>query len=200
MPTPTPNHLPRKLHPCTWMKEDEEFFHLGTDEPFLVLYTLANRKSLEDFHGEFSTGFVKRPAFKKPNEWVNIMHQTAGYACHSYYIHAKFLKPKNYIKEDLYNELLEKYNDSCISRIPRLKTAWEYETLLNKYDLTANESYQYLEEGFYPIDIECLKKVTNEKFPKDLQDLIKKSKEKQKLWSFLNYVHFGIAILGPNCD
>lgn len=189
-----------KLQPCTWLK-DEKFFYVDYDfvNPHLVLYSDALRGNvLDDPHGEASR-LEKPPKFKEPKKWASIMHQTAGYACHSYYIHARFLEPKRVLQE-LFKELLVKYNDSCVCRIPNLKSANEYETILNKYKLTANNSYQYLEEGFYPIDIECLKTVTNEKLPKNLQELVVEPKKKEKLWSIFNYVDFKLAILGPNCD
>lgn len=195
----TQPHIPRKLNQCTWIKEKDKFFFFDSEQPFLVLYAMANKSYRTDLHGE-SESFQKMPAFVNPENWVSLMHQTAGYACHSYYIHAMFLAPTKKIREGLYQDILEKYNDSCIGRIARLKTAVEYEKLLNKYDLSANESYEYLEEGFYPIDIDCIKKVTKDKIPNNLQELIQKPKKKEKLWSFLNYVHFGLAILGPNCD
>jgi hypothetical protein len=192
------DHLPRTLHPCTWMKNNK-FSYFNSERPYLVLYTMAHKNWRADLHGE-NGDFESMPNFKDKKNWVSIMHQTAGYACHSYYLHAQFIPPKLNIKEGLYYELLEKYNDSCISRTPPLKTAVEYENLLKKYNLTSNDSYHYLEEGFYPIDIDCLKKVTNQKFPEDLQNLIVKPREKKKLWSLLDYAQFGLAILGPNCD
>jgi hypothetical protein len=196
----TKQGFPAELRPCSWLK-GENFFYIDAETPHLVLYTMANRaNALDDPHGEASM-FSKMPNFIDPDPWVSIMHQTAGYACHSYYLHARFLKPKDFM-HDLYRKLLAKFNDSCISRVPPLKTAVEYEKILNEHNLTANNSYEYLEEGFYPLDIECLKAVINEKFPKNLQDLVAKPKTKSKkaLWSFLNYVPFNLAILGPNCD
>lgn len=181
------------------MKEKDPFFHFDSNDAFLVLYTMAHKSYLEDPHGERG-GLEKIPNFTNPKEWVSIMHQTAGYACHSYYLHARFLKPKRSIQEALFPELLKKYNDSCISRVPTLETAVGYQEILKKHGLSANRSYEFLEEGFYPIDIDYLKRVTSEKLPSDLQELVKKPKKKEKLWSFLNYVHFGLAILGPNCD
>jgi hypothetical protein len=192
-------HIPRKLIPCTWIKDKTKYFHFDSYEPYLVLYTMAHRNYLEDPHGETGS-LTPIPNFQEPKEWVSLMHQTAGYACHSYYIHAKFLKPKTNIKEQLYPELLEKYNDSCIARVAALKTVNEYESILNKYKLSANRSYEFLEEGFYPIDIDCLNNATSERLPKNLQLLVKVKKNDKKLWSMLNYVHFGLAILGPNCD
>lgn len=192
-------HKPKRLSQCSWMKEEDKFFFFDSETPYLVLYAMAYQTPLTDVHGE-DRNFEKMPNFVEPKDWVSIMHQTAGYACHSYYLHTRFLKPKEVIKEELYQELLDNYNDSCISRIPRLKTAVEYESLLSKYNLSANESYEYLEEGFYPIDIDYLNKVTDETFPEDLQELVKKDQKEEKLWSFLNRVHFGLAILGPNCD
>lgn len=213
---------------CNWMDSKEKFHYLNTEYPYLVLYTHASPHAQEDPHGELYALKGGRPDFKDPEKWFNIMHQTAGYACHHYYIYAKFLEPKKEIQPLLF-ELLKKYNDSCISRNPSLSVAIEYENLLKKYNLSANYDYTYLEEGFYPIDLDFLSKVTSEKLPKDLQALVKPIEEEEdltlttkvkgksktpktpktpkatkkarkKLWSFLNRVNFNLAVLGPNCD
>jgi hypothetical protein len=195
-----------KMSPCTWIDSKEKFYYLQSEHPYLALYVHANPYPQNDPHSEYFTFRGGRPKFKDPASWHNIMHQTAGYACHHYYIYAKFLKPRKEI-EPLLFELLKKYNDSCISRNTSLSTAVEYQRLLKKYDLDCNVDYIYLEEGFYPIDIDCLEKATSEKFPKDLQKLIaepkssaKKGKTSKPTWSFLNTVNFYLAVLGPNCD
>jgi hypothetical protein len=190
------------------MDSKEEFYYLNTEYPYLVVYAHANPYPQDDPHCEFYTLRGGKPNFKDPKKWFNIMHQTAGYACHHYYIYARFLEPKKEIQPLLF-ELLKKYNDSCISRNPSLSVAIEYQKLLKKYKLDANYDYSFLEEGFYPIDIDCIDKVTSEKLPKDLQTLIKpiekekiskKTKDPSKAWSFLNRVNFYLAVLGPNCD
>jgi len=195
-----------EMKPCSWMENQaysvkEKFYYITSEHPYLVLYAHANPYPKDDPHSEYYTFRGGKPKFKNPKDWYNIMHQTAGYACHHYYIYAKFLKPKKAIQPLLF-ELLEKYNDSCISRNPSLETAIGYQKLLKKYKLDCNYDYSYLEEGFYPIDIDYIDKVTSEKLPKDLQDLVQSpSKEKGKpVWSFLHRVNFYLAVLGPNCD
>jgi hypothetical protein len=190
-----------KMSPCSWMESKEKFYYLNDEKPYLVLYTNANPYPLQDEHNEYYLRTDSRPKFKEEKKWHNIMHQTAGYACHHYYIYARFLTPRKEILP-LLDELLEDYNDSCINRMPDLKTATKYEKLLKKYGLSANFDYKFLEEGFYPIDIDFLDKVTTEKFPKDLQNLVvmpEKGKKKPS-WNFLNYINFYLAVLGPNCD
>jgi thiol-disulfide isomerase/thioredoxin len=192
------------MSPCTWMTSKEKFFYINSESPYLVLYTHANPYPQDDPHNEFYTFRGGKPNFVTPNQWYNIMHQTAGYACHHYYIYAKFLKPRKEM-EPLLFQLLKKYNDSCIARNPNLETAKEYQNILKKYGLDANYDYTYLEEGFYPIDIDYIEKVTSERLPKDLQKLIKTPEKKQNKkdrqnWSFLHQVNFYLAVLGPNCD
>lgn len=184
-----PSYMP-KLLPCTWMEEsgrgEKDFFYFNDQKAYLALVS-----KIRDYGSA--------PVWTNPDQWVKISHQTAGYACNEHQVYAHFLKPKDQVKP-LLDLILELYNDSCISSPPTLDVAQGYESLINKFGLTANFNYQDLEEGYYPIDIECLSKVTNEKFPKDLKSLTVAPKKGEKSWSFLNWRHYSIAILGPNCD
>lgn len=205
------------LHSCGWINTEgkepskPKFFFIDTDTAYLVLYTFANVPPDDEYPPQKKWGGT--PKFKESEKWVNIAHQTAGYSCHHYYLHAQFLKPKKEILP-LLRELPEIYNDSCISRLCSLETATKYNDLLKKYHLGANEGYIHLEEGFYPIDIQYLNAVTDDKFPENLGDVIEKPKkeksrktprEKQSVFEQIRDFHlthrdFGLAILGPNCD
>lgn len=178
----------------TVKKPDRRFYHLRDDsKAYLVLYIPI----ISD--GEGGVWENKRETrFREPGKWHYIFHQTAGFACHSHYLHARFLSPTPKV-EKLMEELLKEYNDSCISG-PRLSEAAKYNEILQKFGLSAEGVAFDLEEGFYPVDIECLSKVTREKFPKDLQNLIIPSKSKKLFSRFLDRRNFQLAILGPNCD
>jgi hypothetical protein len=185
------------LHLATWMKEEVRYI---SDQDFhLVLYVAADLPG--DTHP--SGPFRDAPRFKNPSQWKFLFHQTAGYACHHRYLHAKFLRPKPAINK-LGKALLAKYNDSLLTQPVSLSTAVEYNSLLETFGVNADRSYTRLEEGFYPIDIECLPKVTTEKFSKDLRKELIKSLPKYKKRSVMdvlaNWVDFELAILGPNCD
>lgn len=179
----TPTHQP-KLERCSWIKGKKMFYIQDGCTPSLILYPLSLSK------GE---------KFSDPTKWVPLFHQTAGYACHHLYFHALFLKPKKNILP-LMDELELNWEESCVYAPPSLKTANKYQKLLETYGLSANHTYSELQEGFYPIDIGFLPKVTASVYPKRLEELIQKPKRKKP--SFLDKLphHWGLAILGQNCD
>lgn len=184
------------LHLASWLKGDIRYI---SDQSFhLVLYAPADHPQTHP-----SEPIIPQPKFKAPSKWKLIFHQTAGFACNHRYLHARFLQPRPSLAK-LGKVLLEKYNDSLISQPVELSTANEYNNLLASFGLTANRSYTNLEEGFYPIDIECLPKVTSEKFSKNLRKQllrpIPRHKKKSIADIFANWVNFELAILGPNCD
>lgn len=185
---------PPRLTRCSWIKTGR-WHHIDDRESYLVLYTFADRSY---WYGRSSVP-SKPPRFHDPAKWINIFHQTAGYACHQVHLFARFLKPRRKIAP-LLKELSEKYEDSLLSNVVPLSAAVEYNEILSKYGLGADRDYTLLQEGFYPIDIDFLKKVTAEKFPQDLQDLIVPAPKRLRDWSFLNRRDFGLAVLGPNCD
>jgi hypothetical protein len=187
------------LHLASWM--DREVRYIRDEHQFhLVLYVPC------DFDRDSLVGGsspTPAPRFKSPSSWKLLFHQTAGYACHHRYLYAQFLSPKPAIKK-LGKTLLNKYNDSLIAQPVSLTTANEYNALLSEFGLTANWSYTRLEEGFYPIDIECINKVSTQKFSKDLRSQFIKKMPAYKKRSiadvFSDWVNFELAILGPNCD
>jgi hypothetical protein len=185
---------PPNLTRCSWIKSGR-WFHIPDAEPYLVLYTFADRSFPP---GHFPTP-SKPPRFREPTKWVNIFHQTAGYACHHLHLFARFLKPRRKVAP-LLRTLASKYEDSLLSPVVPLTAAIEYNGLLASYGLGANHDYTLLQEAFYPIDIDFLGKVTAEKFPADLQELIVPAPKHRRGWSFLDRKTFGLAVLGPNCD
>ena len=186
-------YKPEKLTPCSWLnpvRKSDTFYHLETSQPFLVLWTKAD---INNIWGD--------PVWKTPEDWTKIYHQTGGYACLHMNLWAKFLPPKPKTRS-LMDELNSFYHESCICPPTSLANAIVYESFLNYYGLTANNSHHELQEGFYPIDIECLKKVTSEKLPNDLAELVRLPKSntiKAKL-ARLRAPWFSLAILTENCD
>ena len=100
----------------------------------------------------------------------------------------------------LMEEISKNYYESCLWAPASLHDAIEYETRLITNGLTANRTHHDLQEGFYPIDIECLKKVTSDNLPEDLADLVKPQKGKKGRWARLWAPHMSLAILTENCD
>jgi len=183
------------LQPCTWL-EEKSYQYLSAGAPQLVLYTFASTRPAGDVDHPLPTSHC--PNFKNPQKWVELFHQTAGYACHHVFLHARFLRPLPQVQK-LMNALASDYYESCLAaHHSRLEELVKYEKKLNKYGLTANNTYQYLAEGFYPIDGTCLPRVTKEKFPKDLQKLFTPAPRKH--WLDWTYQPFDLAILTENCD
>lgn len=87
----------------------------------------------------------------------------------------------------------KEWYECCLSVNVSLQDINKYESLIQKYGLTCNYSYNELQEGFYPIDIGCAKNVTLE--------LIEELNTNKKDWmSLTNKYEFGLAILTENCD
>jgi hypothetical protein len=184
--------LGNKKKPTRVPKKTPPFYYINDDtKPYLVLFC----KISEDFPTLYDNNKLKNP-----EKWIKIFHQTAGYACHHHFMDALFLNPTKK-GQALMDELVEKYNDSCISN-PTLETANEYEAILKKFGFSANRTAFELEEGFYPIDIEFLNKLSLDKFPKNLQELCvpRDTTDKKALKRWIPWRHFELAILGPNCD
>jgi len=184
-----------ELHECTWL-DKSKYHYLSGSLPQLVLYSFASSTPNDSPDHPIPASWGT-PKFQHPDQWVDLFHQTAGYACHHVFLHARFLEPGQRIKE-LMQRLSLDYYESCLSRYSDLKTVNAYEALLQKYGLTANLTYSHLAEGFYPIDGSCLGLVTEEKFPTNLQDMLE-SKEDSG-WPGLAYYRFDLAILTENCD
>ncbi len=184
------------LHLASWM--DGEVRYISEQTFHLVLYV-----STDPSRSTPEIPAFRPPRFKTPSKWNLLFHQTAGFACHHRYMYACFLPPRPAIRK-LGSLLLSRYNGSLLAQPVTLDTANEYNDLLRSYGLTSNHSFTELEEGFYPIDIECLGKVTSEKFPRDLRAALLKPMpryHKRNVAALMaNWVNFGLAILGPNCD
>lgn len=134
-----------------------------------------------------------------PADWHLLYHQTSGYMCAHRHIYAKFLQPRKKFVP-LIAELSAKYLGSCISEMPDLTTAVAYNQILEGFGIGANQSYTTLQEAFYPIDIEFVRKISSTTLPKDLDDLVVTPKKKGRLDFIFRRKHWQLAILGENCD
>jgi len=186
-----------KLWPCSWLGPNTTFCYTGFTEPVLVLWAPADINEIKIQIGEGAEAKAPGPAWRHPKKWVKLYHQTAGYACLHMAMWARFLKPKPEISK-LMESLAKDWYECCVYPSASLETINEYETLLGKYGLSCNRSHPNLQEGFYPIDIECLTKVTAERFPKNLKDLV--IYDKNDKWAKLWGPRLGLAILTENCD
>lgn len=184
-------HKPSPLVPCEWLdpqSNEQTFYYADLIEPVLALWTPADINNV---------GLPKDPNWKKPKDWVKFYQQTAGYACMHMPVWARFLKPNPEIA-GLMKTLADDWFECCIYPNASLETVNKYEKLLKKYGLTCNRSHPELQEGFYPIDIECLAMVTSERFPKDLKSLV--SSNKNDRWASVWGPRYGLAIMTENCD
>jgi hypothetical protein len=68
-----------------------------------------------------------------------------------------------------------------------------YKNLLNEYSLTCNNCYAFLQKGIYPVDSECITKVSKNNF--DLTDLYTNAFNTKEVPSFQLYGYFTIFIL-----
>ncbi|MBD3249637.1 hypothetical protein GF336_06345 [Candidatus Woesearchaeota archaeon] len=140
--------------------------------------------------------------FRKKEDWKYVVHQTAGHGCHNIYMLAREIRPRKNIKEKI-QEISDTWLDSCwgMSRSPMLDDLLEYRKQLNNLlGVDCSFSYNRLEEGIYPIDCDekSIKKLTSEKLPKDLDNLIGWKDNLEKCMGIIG--RWNIYILGENCD
>ncbi len=164
---------------ATWVKERPTFYLQDEALPQLILY-LPPEENIP---------------LKHPEDWTHLFHQTAGYACNHLYLQTKFL-PLNKSFLDFFETLTQDYLYSCIMSPPLFSDALAYQTRLQSVGLQANETYHLLQEGFYPVDLQCLPKLSAQTLPENLEDLRKDPPQK----TFQLRAPWGCAILGPNCD
>jgi len=171
-------------------KEDYKFpdYDHKIDLPVLVL-AITQRP---DFFQTFN--------FKPTRQWLKIQHQTAGYACHQVYMDATILKPREPEKLHIINR---EYSDSCINMWGlTIDCIVAYrQKIIDLFGVDCNETFQYLEEGIYPIDAtqENLKKLCKDRLPKDLNNLVDwKDNSFGKFCGIMG--RWQVYILGDNCD
>lgn len=147
--------------------------------------------------------YLEEYKFKDSNKWIKIGHQTAGHACHQHYFIATIVTPKSEVVNKI-KDICDEYLDSDIGCFGvSLNEIINYSKLLkNNLDVDCLMSYKYFEEAIYPIDYseENLKKLTDDVFPDDLNELIEWDSDR-KFHKFIGCIgRWGIYILGGNCD
>ncbi len=138
--------------------------------------------------------------FKKGRAWQGIVHQTAGHGCHQHYMYGTLIKPRSKLMSKI-QQITQHWLDSdCgMGGGVALDEILEYrKQLQEELEVDCNHSYLDLEEGIYPIDctIKNLRKLSAEKFPKELDSLIKWNKD----GPYFHPVDWRLYILGENCD
>ena len=167
------------LLPATWIKSPPTFHLDEVCLPQLVIYCEG----------------VPQNRFTNPDEWIHIYHQTSGYACNNVEILGKIL-PLKPIYWEFFKRLTNDYIESCVHPPCSLQDAVEYQHRLNSVGLEASYSYHLLQEGFYPVDIQCLPLLCQDKLPEDLDDYTQKDPSTK----FHIPLHWHCAVLGENCD
>jgi len=180
------------LHRCSWI-EWRRVSYIRDGDTALVLYLSVPGLASKE-------GKIALPKMVEPKNWHLIYHQTSGYLCAHEGIYAMFLKPRAKVVP-LIQELSDHFLESCISAPPSLTSAKEYEQFLARYGVGCEHSYIELQEAFYPVDVEFVRKMTSTPLPKDLDDLIVPSKADKGVLSLFSWrQHWKLAILGENCD
>ena len=132
--------------------------------------------------------------WKEPDRWKDIAHQTGGYACNQHHFTATILKPSAFGSE-LMRRLSDSYLDSNIISPATVYEILVYRKALVDRGLDCHVTHASFEEGIYPVDFsrEVLDRLCEDEFPKDLGELLEPS-------PFFDPIHWGIWILGENCD
>ena len=173
--------------------QKSDFSHYREDRlPKLVL-AIVCRQAVD--------GTMAKYNFKHNKRWKMVAHQTAGLACHQVYMYATELKPKEKFVtgiEDLTNYWLDSNVGVFGATLEELNT-YNHQ-LKEAFDVDCNFSHGYFEEAIYPIDYtsENIKKLTNAKLPKQLDDLVEWESDLDKVFGGIG--RWNLFILGENCD
>jgi hypothetical protein len=196
----TPSLRLPKFAPCNWLGpqgKNKPFVHIDrwtSARSYLVLWVPA------DINQPAVAG---DPDWKNPEDWHKIYHQTAGTACLHMTFWAKFLRPRPHIQV-LMDKIADTYDDCGFHSPVTLSRAAAYEALLQTEGLSANHTYSDLQEGFYPLDIECLSYATAQRISLSRLTNSLKWKERplalDKLWHSCLWTRFSLAILTENSD
>lgn len=144
--------------------------------------------------------YSKDYKFKPGRKWIKLAHQTAGHACNQHYLICTVLQPKSVEVLQKMQQLANQWEDSqagCWTN--SLETVLAYRaSLKNLLGVDCNFCHKKFEGGIYPIDTEFLEKLTDEKFPKDLDDLIEWDSGWERGLGCIG--RWGLFVLGPNSD
>lgn len=142
---------------------------LGLPLPALVLAIRVKESEFDEpdtqRHYDFNPG----------RKWLRIHHQSGGMACHQHYLYATPIQPSNARILGGMTAVARKWEGSQLGvGGATLAEAKDYqidlETLLNGAD--CNTCHRELSEGLYPIDVYSLPRLTDERLPTDLDQLV----------------------------
>lgn len=174
----------------------EDFNYLNENQlPCAVLGIHLNR-----FDSIYNQYGVRGYKFKL-KDFQNIAHQTGGISCGQHYIQGRILhlRPKY---DSAIDELSRKYYDLSLGCFGNsLKELNEYnDFLVSHFGEYCLHSYENLEEGIYPIDIneKTLHNLVSDKLPKNLDDLICFQSKFDKFCG--SYGRWSLFILTENSD
>lgn len=137
--------------------------------------------------------------FKGSNEFLNISHQCGGSSCNQLYLQGMVLEPRRNLRIGI--EIMEQtwLNSQLTRYCTPLNKILQYRDFIKTYfGVDCNNSYVDFQEGVYPIDIEFLSKLTSQKLPKDLNQLIE-FKSELHIWMG-SIRRWNLWILGSNSD
>jgi hypothetical protein len=114
--------------------------------------------------------------FTKSRTWIKLAHQSGGISCNQSYFFATFLNPKSTKVLENIILLQNKWFESNVGAFgTSLDSIIEYREDIKKlFGVDCNSSWKKFQESVYPIDCtdENIKKLTDESFPEDLDNLI----------------------------
>jgi len=179
--------IPKRKFPSITPQLDRDKCVYLADEKLPVLVLALDR--------EYKT----RPEYRTlpGRKWLHVVHQTAGHSCHQHYMLGTILRPRKKVlagMKHIDDFWLDTDSGSCGS--PTLDEVNTYRIQLRSLlGVDCQRSYQQMEEGFYPIDLDTdtLEKLTSERFPKELDRLLVRPAPLPMVW-------WNIYILGNNCD
>jgi hypothetical protein len=171
--------------------EDFKYYdQLGLTLPQLILGIEVNPKS------EYSRDYK----FKPGRKWIKLAHQTAGHACNQRYLICTALQPKSVEVLQKMQQLANKWDGSqagCWGN--SLDSLNEYrQDIKNLFGADCNFCHNDFEEGIYPIDIDFLIGLTDEKVPENLDDLVEWESGWDRSLGCLG--RWKLFVLGENCD
>jgi hypothetical protein len=140
-------------------------------------------------------------AFSDTRKWLYIVHQTAGHMCNQHYMVGTVLRPCTVEVMTHMNTISGYWLDSQCGFLLSLDEVLKYREQLQMYlEVDCNRSFMDLEEGIYPIDCEpeYIQKLTDEKLPGDLDDLIVWESDMDRFCGFIGRWH--LYVLGPSSD
>ncbi|MGG6284026.1 hypothetical protein ACQ4M3_20795 [Leptolyngbya sp. AN03gr2] len=139
--------------------------------------------------------------FNFGREWLAIRHQTGGIAVHEHYLFASKLRTTQRIFDNM-KALSDYYWASNIGTAgePTLNSLIKYRQQLKEVlGVDCNQSYADFQEGYYPIDLEFISKLTTETLPNNLEDLLERSTTKRQHWEQFAW-QWKLLILTENSD